>query len=156
MATRTNGRLSEVLGITAFSEIFIVWRRALQWNSAVADWKSKTRAKAVDIKVNLSKTGGGGQERQLSEIEERLIEDGNIELGSIFRILMTIQLKMQCTNQVIEATVALRKNHQVQHYYEIFPIPNISKVMKFQLPSMTLLHIAMILKCIFPNSVENQ
>ncbi|KAG5873068.1 hypothetical protein JTB14_007705 [Gonioctena quinquepunctata] len=54
-----------------------------KWQKAVADWKSETRAKAADIKINLSKTGDGGQGRQLSEIGERLIGDGNIELGSV-------------------------------------------------------------------------
>ncbi|CAG9762714.1 unnamed protein product [Ceutorhynchus assimilis] len=44
-----------------------------KWQKAVADWKSKTKAKVADINKGLTQTGGGGPLPELNENETRLI-----------------------------------------------------------------------------------
>ncbi|CAG9773362.1 unnamed protein product [Ceutorhynchus assimilis] len=45
-----------------------------EYKRRITDWKSKTKGKAVDLKTNLTRTGGGeGYHSGLSKIEQRLL-----------------------------------------------------------------------------------
>lgn len=61
-------KISEKLNALGMGE-----KSAQKWKAAVIDWKSKTKTKAAQIKSHITKTGGGGPAKKLSEIEERLL-----------------------------------------------------------------------------------